>query len=58
MKNINRARRREPYHYVAEGEAFCPFCSTGKASRCECFKWSTECCYRMGQQVEIQNDEP
>ena len=22
MKNINRARRREPYHYVAEGETY------------------------------------
>ena len=22
MKNINRARRREPYHYTAEGEPY------------------------------------
>lgn len=22
MKNINRARRREPYHYTAEGEIY------------------------------------
>ena len=22
MKNINRARRREPYHYTAEGETY------------------------------------